>query len=338
MTPTLEHCEFLWEQGDPAAALRLRFGWATLPAAVAALTAIVYTNYGLRIQHIDRLAISAANAVVWLQTASDRYILKLCALSRFHHALAVRTALVHWLAEAAQPVPAIQPSQQGEYQLLNAPYSVALHHWVDGSPLNASDPTQAHAAGAALARLHLTLARYPALADFAPLTAPARVASLGAELAAWLPTLSAKHTQLSGALDEIARRWVALDHADLPQGLAHNDYRAANLLFQGSDLRAILDFEELGWSYWVDDVAWGAVFLGTRYRDWGPLAPAVRAAFLTGYTAIRPLTAAEQTILPALLALGSIALARASQTPELQSASIAAAYDVAQEAGLLASG
>ena len=70
----IERGDFLWETGDWAAALELRFGWATLPAAVATLTDIVYTNYGLEIQRIERLAISAANAVVWLATDGGRFI------------------------------------------------------------------------------------------------------------------------------------------------------------------------------------------------------------------------------------------------------------------------
>ncbi len=335
MAPTLEHCDFLWEKGDPAAALRLRFGWATLPAAAAALTEIVYTNYGLDIHTIDRLAISAANAVVWLHTAAGRSILKLCGLRKAHQALAARTALVRWLGEAGQPVPPIRPSLSGDYQLWNGRYSLALHRWVDGTPLNASDHTQARSAGAALAQLHLTLADYPAQADFAPLTPPARLASLCAELAAWQTT---EHTQLSGMVDQIVRRWDLADHAALPQGLAHNDYRAANLLFRGPDLLAVLDFEDLRWNYWIADLAWGAVFLGTLYRDWGPLDPAVQATFLAAYATVRPLTSAEQAILPVLLTLASLALARAGQTPELRSSSLAAAYRLAAQAHVLAAG
>jgi homoserine kinase type II len=295
-------------------------------------------NYGLTIQTIERIAISSANAVVWLHTATERSILKLSALSAAHPALAARTALVHWLAGANLPVPAIRPSQRGEYQLVDGRYSLALHHWVDGVPLNASDHGQARTAGAALARLHITLARYPALSDFAPLILPATSASLCAELSAWLGGRPADQRRLGTVLEQIAARWQALDPTELPQGLAHNDYRAANLLFRGPELLAVLDFEELGWNYWIVDLAWAAVFLGTRYRDWGPLDPTVQAAFLDAYHATRPLAAAERAILPVLLTLGSVALARAGQTPALQAASLAAADRLAEQAGLLAAG
>ena len=115
----IERGDFLWETGDWAAALELRFGWATLPAAVATLTDIVYTNYGLEIQRIERLAISAANAVVWLATDGGRFILKLCANPKYHSWLAARTNLVVWLGAQDFPVPKIMSSKRTRYFVPN---------------------------------------------------------------------------------------------------------------------------------------------------------------------------------------------------------------------------
>ena len=73
-----------------------------------------------------------------------------------------------------------------------------------------------------------------------------------------------------------------------------------------------LDFEDVRWGFWVRDLAWATVHLGTLFRDWELVAPATEAAFVVGYTTHRSLIEAEHTILPTLLALDTISLARAT--------------------------
>ena len=314
---TIERGDFLWETGDWAAALELRFGWATLPAAVATLTDIVYTNYGLEIQRIERLAISAANAVVWLATDGGRFILKLCANHKYHSWLAARTNLVVWLGAQDFPVAKIMSSKGHTYQIAMASYSVSLQQMVDGEHLDATNLSQAKQAGAALARLHQTWAQYPALPDFAPAVSStdllrADVLQTCDDLAMWLDTLADDHTALLETLNRIKHRWATSDLQALPQGLCHHDFRAANLLFKDDELRAVLDFEDVRWGFWVRDLAWATVHLGTLFRDWGLVAPATEAAFVVGYTTHRSLIEAEHTILPTLLALDTISLARAT--------------------------
>ena len=76
----------------------------------------------------------------------------------------------------------------------------------------------------------------------------------------------------------------------LPTQLVHGDFRAANVLFVGSDVRAVLDFEAAGLGYRVDDLARSAVLLGTLFREWGPVSSEVRSGFLDGYRSVCPLT------------------------------------------------
>ena len=57
----------------------------------------------------------------------------------------------------------------------------------------------------------------------------------------------------------------------------HLDIRSANLLCDGDRIPAILDFEEAGIDYPVDDLAKAAVLLGTRFRDWAPVSPDTHA-------------------------------------------------------------
>jgi homoserine kinase type II len=94
--------------------------------------------------------------------------------------------------------------------------------------------------------------------------------------------------------------------------LVHNDYRAANLLWHEGTLRAVLDFEELRPGHRVNDLAWAAVHLGTRFHNWGPVAPTVHATFGAGYASILPLSAAEQQWLPLLMRWHGLTLAAAA--------------------------
>ena len=76
--------------------------------------------------------------------------------------------------------------------------------------------------------------------------------------------------------------------------LVHNDFRAANVLHDGTSITAVLDFEEVTYRSRVSDLAKATVLLGTRFHDWGPTSQPVREAFIGAYCGHAPLTDAEQ--------------------------------------------
>jgi homoserine kinase type II len=76
--------------------------------------------------------------------------------------------------------------------------------------------------------------------------------------------------------------------------LVHNDFRSANILHDGTNITAVLDFEEVTYRTRVADLAKATVLLGTRYRNWGPTSQLVRDAFVAAYRERSPLTGAEQ--------------------------------------------
>ena len=76
--------------------------------------------------------------------------------------------------------------------------------------------------------------------------------------------------------------------------LVHNDFRSANILHGGTNITAVLDFEEVTYRARVADLAKATVLLGTRYHDWGPTSQLVREAFVAAYRDQAPLTSAEQ--------------------------------------------
>jgi homoserine kinase type II len=79
----------------------------------------------------------------------------------------------------------------------------------------------------------------------------------------------------------------------LPTQLVHGDFQSANVLCAGSDVAAVIDFEEARPDSRVVELARSAVMLGTRFRDWGPVSAEVRAGFLDGYQSELQLTPAE---------------------------------------------
>jgi homoserine kinase type II len=76
--------------------------------------------------------------------------------------------------------------------------------------------------------------------------------------------------------------------------LVHNDFRSANLLYNGTSITAVLDFEDVIYRSRMSDLAKATVLLGTRFRDWGPTTQLVREAFVEAYCDGAPLTNAEQ--------------------------------------------
>jgi homoserine kinase type II len=76
--------------------------------------------------------------------------------------------------------------------------------------------------------------------------------------------------------------------------LVHNDFRSANVLHDGTNITAVLDFEEVTYQTRVADLGKAAVLLGTRYRDWGSTSQIVREAFVAAYCDRAALSNAEQ--------------------------------------------
>lgn len=85
-------------------------------------------------------------------------------------------------------------------------------------------------------------------------------------------------------------------------GLIHADMRLANLLVDGSRT-VLLDFDDCGFGWFMYDLAAALSFIETS-----PDVPALRQAWLDGYTALRPLTDADLAIIPAMILLRRMVL------------------------------
>ena len=106
-------------------------------------------------------------------------------------------------------------------------------------------------------------------------------------------------------------------------GLIHADFHGDNLICDGHRIW-IVDCDDLGWGYFLFDIAWPALMFAKHHPDAGSfLTP-----FLRGYERIRPLNDQEQELLPLfLLGAGMGALEMIHSSPIANDAPSARSVD-----------
>jgi homoserine kinase type II len=104
------------------------------------------------------------------------------------------------------------------------------------------------------------------------------------------PALRALAPQIAARLDRAEKE----RNPDLPQGVIHGDLFRDNVLWQGSELAALLDFESACDGSWVYDLM--VTVLAWCYGD--DLDERLARAMFAGYSSVRRLTPAERDALP----------------------------------------
>jgi homoserine kinase type II len=212
--------------------------------------------------------------------------------------------LMKFLAERGIPVPAPAANAQGEILLKVQGKPAAVVNKLRGRSDLAPGVAQCEAVGAMLARMHL------AARDF-PLSQP-NLRGLpwwNETVPVVLPFLSAPQADLIRA--ELAyQNHVAQSpaYAALPRGPVHADLFRDNAMFENGELTGFFDFYFAGNDSFLFDIA-------VCLNDWcvlhdedhdGSLDTPRSLALLAAYQAVRPLTAAERSLLPALLRAGAL--------------------------------
>lgn len=279
--------EMLWESDDPAATLAATFGLPDGTAAVGWLTATLTEHWGISPDSCERIVMSDTNALAWVSAPGGRLIAKWSVEPVRFPRLAQVARLTGWLADRGLPVSSPVPACDGRLQVETGGVSMGVQRVIAGDLLATDDPTQVRTAGATLARLHEGLAAYAGPSDAlgaAPL-------ALRDRITAWLESYPA-HLPTAGR--DVLRTLLSTAPVDsLPMQLVHGDFRAANLLLDGGEVAAVLDFEEARLDHPIVELARSAVLLGTRFRGWAPVSAQVRAEFLAGYRTERNLTRSE---------------------------------------------
>lgn len=265
----------LWESVDPTEQLARRFGFRGGASVAEWVADALQGRWELDVTGCDRVVISDWNVMAWVVAGDRRLIAKWSALPQRFACLGDAARVVTWLDSRGIPVAAPVPATDG--RLLVEFGNEAKGRLRSRLPLPGS---------------RFLLGVLPVVeGDLLDVNDSAQVTDAGQMLAA-------VHEALASYPHQVGRR--------RPSGqkqLVHNDFRSANILYDGTRISAVLDLEEVRYDTRVADLAKAAVLLGTRYRDWGPASQGVRDAFVAAYTehAQAALTKAEQQELERLI-------------------------------------
>ena len=202
-------------------------------------------------------------------------------------------ALLDVLHDAGLPVPYALRTTAGQALGELAGLPALLQPRLPGRHVARPNPHHCQAVGELLARLHLatrtaTILR-PSDRGFAWMLAEGPLQALRLD--------DAGRLLLKSALEEIARLQPRFEH--LPQANLHGDLFHDNVLFDGNHLAGVIDFYNACSGPMLYDLAIAA-------NDWctepgGQFDVHRLNALLAGYAALRPFTAAEAELWPALL-------------------------------------
>lgn len=176
--------------------------------------------------------------------------------------------------------------------------AVALIEFLPGVSPSTPTPSQAHAVGEALARVHLAGREFP-LTRRDPLDPAANSATLKRCGKARLATIAPALSETAALADEIAERWPSA----LPRSIIHSDLFPDNVLMLGERVTGLIDFYfacdgMMAYDLAVTHAAWSFDPGGRHFSS------ALGTALLTGYESVRTLTPEERSALP-LLAEGA---------------------------------
>jgi len=236
--------------------------------------------------------------------------------------------LIHLRAHSA-PVVRVLVDESGLTVHKRGPWTYEVHTVGEGQDLYQdaiswspfADIDHAHAAGAALARLHAAAQGYdaphrgaaPLVAGFSVFAADDPVAAVE-DYAAARPAVAAELAERPGWREDL-ERWHLPFHrrllphlAELEPLWAHGDFHASNLLWRDGRVSSVIDFSLCDRAYAVHDLA---TAIERNTVEWVELdekgAAAVHTeaalALIAGYEQIRRLSDAERAALPELLAL-----------------------------------
>lgn len=203
--------------------------------------------------------------------------------------VAREAAIVAFVSERGVPTPPPALSTQGEPFARWTDQLASLFPWCAGRTLSRPELTAAHAAqaGAALAKLHGAGASFPdhRAGRYEPDEIARRLTRI--EHAAGDPAVAEAVAILGPELSTLADE----RRSDVPVGLIHGDLFVDNVLYDGAELAALLDFEQASWGRWVYDLA-VTLLAFTFGRD--DFRPELVRAMLDAYAAERPWVDAER--------------------------------------------
>jgi homoserine kinase type II len=258
-----------------------------LPLAAAR---VLGRAYGIDIAELEPLSLGSVNSNFRAVAADGRVLFARLyeeqGVAGARSELALLGALAKAGSKVAEPLPA-----EGELPLHEGKPFVVFP-WITGDILclGRVDASVCRRVGEALARVHLASSAVPRLGPgrFSPRDMLERLAHVEREISR--PELLAD-VKRARALYE---HFVPLRDSGLPAGIVHGDLFRDNVLWQGGEIQALLDFESAFHGPFVYDLL--VTIAAWCYRD--AFEPSHARAMVEGYTAVRPIVHAERAAVP----------------------------------------
>jgi homoserine kinase type II len=259
-------------------------------------------RFGLELTRIEPLSLGSVNSNFRLTTRDgSRYFARLYEEQPLAGA-ELEVSLLATLAERGARVVAPCSTSTGQRVLLHSGKPFAVFPWIEGEwlCLQRVDAKHCGAVGAALAAVHLASSSVGPLGEgrFRPADMLSRLDRVGRE---GPPRLAAPIAEIRALYAEYLPR----RNSDLPRGICHGDLFRDNVLWSGSEIAALLDFESVAWGSFAYDLMVTA--FAWCYTD-ALVVPHVQAMF-EGYASVRRLSEAERAALPIEGALGCLRFA-----------------------------
>ena len=289
-----------------------------LAELATAIQVSIRQNYNLTIESATPIGTGAMSTTMRLGTNRGTLFLKIYKSARIQNTPAQSTlqqiAFTHavqtFLHQKDFPVPRLLPNNSGETfsvydQFPQTEEVYALSEFIEGSDYDVTNLDQLRASGVMLGRLHQQLLQcqpemHPAgppleteiftqlqerLSRLQPIVAEDLVSP--AQIDSWIHEVDVLKSSVSALHDtRYEQEWII-----------HGDYRAQNLKFDGSDIRAILDLDTACPASRLYDLGYALVFFPAVYQA-TPLTTDQQSTFLHAYESICPLSEAEREMLP----------------------------------------
>ena len=296
-------------------------GWygSNVPGQVdtAELAKLLEAQWGIRAGRIVPIESGRVNSHWRVETRDSVFVVRRYTVLRSDAAIAAEHLVLDAARARGWPVAAPLPGIDGAALAHAAGGRYSLFPFLRGRPAPLDSQAHRRIKGRLLARLHGDLAgslerQRDGFGRAWELDAALQAAgadSFNSTLARFGETYPDLATVVRRQRYRNLRELSRLRYGDLPSTVIHADFHHDNLLFTEAELTALLDFDSIRLDAPAYDVALSLVNDCMAPPEYNVLDCDRAAAFVDGYSRIRPLTSDEVALLPALLRAAIIAMA-----------------------------
>ena len=263
-----------------------------------ALAEVIADRYDLGGSVYAELLSRGVNDVYLLHVDGARYVARVLragfrSLDQVIYEMAlIRFHVGHGL-DAAAPVPDRTGNDFITVAALEGDRFVSVFSWAEGAPMaRHASPDDAFRLGGRVARMHEHARRFVPPADVHVDTS----SFLARHRPALMEMVDGNSTAGRLYADLIGKVSARLNELDVPYGACHGDIHTHNVFLSGAGRLTFLDWDNCGADFFAKELmhfVWRNDYLGVD--------PGLNEAFLAGYDAERPLSAAERDLLPFFL-------------------------------------